>query len=158
MSKTRRHTHLDGTQHSGTQTQPPPGPAAPHGTSPGLVDGRMLLVALIVCLPAGYRLTEGLVSLTDVLTRYLVVAIGCVLLAAVVRVLWPILSGESPPTTSAIALSATRTAKQPASAKAPARPAADSLPTDLDEFDDDPATLLASGLDDDHLELSSLPE
>jgi hypothetical protein len=158
MSKIRRHTHLDGTEHSGTPTAAPPGAAAPRGAGPGLVDGRMLLVALIVCLPAGYRLAEGLVSLTDVLTRYLVVAVGCIALAAVVRVVWPILSGESPAATSTLALAAARASKEPAKGRTPARPAADPFAEDLDEFDDDPATLLASGLDDDNLELSSLPD
>ena len=153
MSKLRRHTHLDGTEHAGTPTAPP---VAPRGAPPGLVDGRMLLMALVVCLPAGFRLAEGLVSLTDVLTRYLVVAIGCVVLGAVVRTVWPILSGDLSAPARTPALAAARSAKEPATV--PARSGGNAFAEDLDEFDDDPATLLASGTDDDHLELSTFPE
>lgn len=91
---TRRHRHLDGTEHvagqGATLVQVPRLPRR------GLVDARLLVVALAVSSPAIYRLTQGMVSMTEVLTRYLLVAAGCVATGALVRWVWPLLSGERP--------------------------------------------------------------
>lgn len=90
---TRRHRHLDGTEHL-TPAVPAAAVRVPQAPRPGLVDGRVLVVALAVSSPAVYRLAQGMVSLTDVLTRYLLVALGCVAAAALVRWVWPLLAGE----------------------------------------------------------------
>ncbi|GAA3801574.1 hypothetical protein [Nocardioides panacisoli] len=111
----------------------------PGQVPPGLVDVWLLLAALVVCVPAGFRLAEGMVSLTDLLTRYLVVAVGCVALAAAVRWVWPILSGEAPPApTRAL----------------PATPApAASAREEADPVDDEPATTLLTAFGDESLDL-----
>lgn len=112
----------------------------PGQVPPGLVDVWLLIAALVVCVPAGFRLAEGMVSLTDLLTRYLVVAVGCVALAAAVRWVWPMLSGGTP-----IA---------PAQPAAPL-PAPAPAPRDEDELlDDPPATTLLAAFGDDSLDLS----
>lgn len=158
MSEARTHTHLDGTEHSGTPTAVLPTPAPPRGPAPGLVDGRMLFVALLVCSPAAYRLAQGMVSLTDVLTRYLVVAIGCVALAAVVRVVWPILSGDLPAGSPASLTPAASRAARPGTDPAVQQGTDDLFADEPGAFGEDAASLLASGVDYDHLELSSLPD
>ncbi|NYI99808.1 hypothetical protein HNR19_000507 [Nocardioides thalensis] len=92
---TRRHRHLDGTEHAAGQ----PGPTlvrVPRLPRQGLVDTRLLVVALAVSSPAIYRLAQGMVSMTEVLTRYLLVALGCVATGALVRWVWPLLSGDRP--------------------------------------------------------------
>lgn len=60
---------------------------------PGMVDWRILAIALVVASPALWRLSQGMLSVTDVLVRYLMVAVGCVVVAALVRVVWPVLAG-----------------------------------------------------------------
>lgn len=128
--------------------------------SPGLVDARVLFVALVVCAPAGFQLMHGMLSLSDVLTRYLVVAVGCLAVSAVVRFVWPILSGElSTPGTPASGAPRARgkSASSPSrSTGATQDPAGDDAAL-LGSLDDPAATLLATGFDDDYLELSSPP-
>lgn len=93
---------------------------APRKVPPALVDWRVLLLAALVASPAAYRATQGLLSMDEVLTRYLLVAVGCVVVSAVVRALWPLLAGE-PLEQEAAALLAT--AQQEAAAAGPAVPA-----------------------------------
>lgn len=127
--------------------------------SPGLVDARVLIVALVVCTPAVYRMSEGMLSLTDVLTRYLLVAVGCVAVSALVRFVWPMVSGEIPaPSTTSSSGRTGRAAPAPAAqaANREADPAGDDTSL-LGSFDDPAASLLATGFDDDYLELSSPP-
>lgn len=124
----------------------------------GLVDARVLLVALVVCAPAGYQMMHGMLSLSDVLTRYLVVAVGCVAVSAVVRFVWPILAGELGAPAPATAGPAGRTAASAATRSPDASvPSLDDDTALLSSFDDPAASLLASGVDDDYLELSSPP-
>lgn len=76
----------DGPAEGGAVRRPGPLP-------PALVDGRVLVVAALVASPAAYRATQGLLSLTEAMTRYLLIALGCVLVSVVVRALWPVVAG-----------------------------------------------------------------
>lgn len=158
---TSRHRHLDGTEHvaaqGGTSTV-----RVPRLPRQGIVDTRLLVVALAVSSPAVYRLAQGMVSVTDVLSRYLLVALGCVATGALVRWVWPILSGEQ-----ADPVDPLRDAIQAGLAVPPRTdPGDDALgelgdlgvtaPLDLDGgFDPLPDDTLLGGFDDDLLELSS---
>jgi hypothetical protein len=120
-----------------------PGSGRPPGqVPPGLVDVWLLIAALVVCVPAGFRLAQGMLSLTDLLTRYLLVALGCVALAAAVRWVWPMLSGQSP----------TVPAKTTAPAPSPRAAAATTEQPDLP--DDQPATTLLTAFGEESLDLT----
>lgn len=169
---TRRHRHLDGTEHvagraGATLVRVPRLPRQ------GLVDTRLLLVALAVSSPAIYRLAQGMVSMTEVLTRYLLVALGCVVTGALVRWVWPLLSGERPDPVDPLrdAIEAGLAAPQADRGGDPLGELGDlgaTAPLDLDggfdplpddaltsAFDDGAAAaLLGVGADDDRLELT----
>lgn len=175
---TRRHRHLDGTEHVAAQTAGgAPTVRVPRLPRTGLIDARLLVIALAVSSPAIFRLTQGMVSVTEVLTRYLVVAVGCVGTGAVVRWVWPLLSGERPdpvdPLREAIAAGLASAPSSTAPGDDPLGELGDlgsTAPLDLDGggldafsgdaltdgFDDGAATaLLGVGADEDLLELSS---
>ncbi|WP_370288748.1 hypothetical protein [Nocardioides sp.] len=61
--------------------------------TPGIIDGKVLLIAALVCSPAIYRASQGLLSVDEVLQRYLFVALACAATAMLVRALWPLLAG-----------------------------------------------------------------
>ncbi|WP_435768389.1 hypothetical protein [Nocardioides sp. SYSU DS0651] len=91
----RRHRHLDGTEHTGEPALTADAllvrrPTAP---PPALVDVRVLLVAALVASPAAYRTAQGLLSVSEAMTRYLLVALGCVVVSVVIRALWPLVIG-----------------------------------------------------------------
>lgn len=148
----RRHRHLDGTEHVAAPTAGAVTTVrVPRLPRAGLVDARLLVVALAVSSPAIYRLAQGMVSVTDVLTRYLLVAVGCVATGALVRWAWPLLSGEK-----ADPVEPLREAIAAGLAAAPGEDAAGDVFGDLgDELDPGAATaLLDLAADDDLLELS----
>lgn len=61
--------------------------------TPALIDGRVLAVAALLVAPAAWQASQGLLSVDQVLTRYLLVALGCSLALALVRTVWPVLAG-----------------------------------------------------------------
>ncbi|TIC88330.1 hypothetical protein E8D34_05175 [Nocardioides sp. GY 10113] len=61
----------------------------------GLVDGWTLLAAAVVASPAYWQLAQGMVSLTDALTRYLAVLAGCCVASLAIRGTWPVLIGPA---------------------------------------------------------------
>lgn len=63
--------------------------------TPALIDGRVLLVAALLVTPAAWQASQGLLSVDQVLTRYLLVALGCTAVLALVRSVWPVLAGVS---------------------------------------------------------------
>lgn len=63
--------------------------------TPALIDVRVLIAAALLVAPAAWQASQGLLSVDEVLTRYLLVALGCTVLTAVVRAVWPVLAGES---------------------------------------------------------------
>lgn len=66
---------------------------------PGIIDGKVLVIAALVASPAAYQASQGLLSVDQVLERYLLVALACAATAAVVRALWSVLAGPiAPPT------------------------------------------------------------
>ena len=69
-----------------------------------MIDARVLVAAALVASPAAWRASQGLLSVSEAMTRYLLVAAGCVLLSMLVRSLWPLLSGEAASTTPEAAL------------------------------------------------------
>ncbi len=73
-----------------TRRRPPP-------DGPGLLDLRVLLVAAVVSAPAAYRAGQGLLTPDQALGRFLVVLVGCTLLMAVLRAVWPLVAGEPAP-------------------------------------------------------------
>lgn len=80
-------------KNAGTAGRPVPTP------TPGIVDGKVLVIAAIVCSPAIYRASQGLLSVDEVLQRYLFVSLACTATAMLVRALWPLLAGPvAPPT------------------------------------------------------------
>lgn len=95
----RKHRHLDGTEHSGSPSATAPAASVvvrrPAPLQPSLVDARILVIAAVVGSGAAFRVTQGLLSVDEMLTRYVVVALGCVAASVLVRVLWPVLSGET---------------------------------------------------------------
>lgn len=58
-----------------------------------MIDARLLAVAALVASPAAYRSAQGLLSPAEAMTRYLLVAAGCVLVSMLVRAIWPLVSG-----------------------------------------------------------------
>lgn len=73
-----------------------------------MIDARLLAVAALVASPAAYRSAQGLLSPGEAMTRYLLVAFGCVLVSVLVRAVWPLVSG---PDTAAAAEAALRAAE-----------------------------------------------
>lgn len=65
--------------------------------TPALIDVRVLAVAALLVTPAAWQAGQGLLSVDQVLIRYLMVAIGCTVATAVGRSIWPIIAGESHP-------------------------------------------------------------
>lgn len=65
----------------------------PAPETPALIDARVLLAAAVLVAPAVYRASQGLLTLDQVLTRYLFLALGCTVALAVGRGLWPLLAG-----------------------------------------------------------------
>jgi hypothetical protein len=66
----------------------------PAPETPALIDVRVLVVAALLVTPAAWQASQGLLSVDQVLTRYLLVALGCTAVLAFVRTVWPVLSGE----------------------------------------------------------------
>lgn len=66
----------------------------PAPDTPALIDVRVLLVAALLVAPAAWQASQGLLSVDQVLTRYLFVALGCTVVLAFVRTVWPVLAGE----------------------------------------------------------------
>jgi hypothetical protein len=96
-----RHEHLDGTVHVDDPTRQLDAAREAAGrrplhVAPALVDARLLVVAALVASPAAYRSAQGLLSVSEAMTRYLLIALGCVIVSVVVRLLWPVLAGEDP--------------------------------------------------------------
>lgn len=91
--------------------------AIPRPPQPAFVDGRVLFVALVVASPAAVRVSQGLLSLDEMLVRYLVIAAGCAVVGTLVRWCWPLIAGET------AAPAAAPRADRPAVAAAPAAPA-----------------------------------
>lgn len=69
-----------------------------------MIDGRVLVVAALVASPAAYRSAQGLLSPGEAMTRYLLVAMGCVLVSMLVRALWPLVAGTDVATPAEAAL------------------------------------------------------
>ncbi|KRB79975.1 hypothetical protein ASE01_00210 [Nocardioides sp. Root190] len=66
----------------------------PAPETPALIDVRVLVVAALLVTPAAWQASQGLLSVDQVLTRYLFVALGCTVVLAFVRTVWPVLAGE----------------------------------------------------------------
>lgn len=66
----------------------------PAPETPALIDARVLLAAAVLVAPAVYRASQGLLTLDQVLTRYLLLALGCTVALSVGRGLWPLLAGS----------------------------------------------------------------
>ena len=67
--------------------------------TPALIDARVLIAAALLVTPAAWQARQGLLSVDEVLTRYLLIALGCTLLMVVIRSVWPLVAGESPAAT-----------------------------------------------------------
>ncbi|WP_183093929.1 hypothetical protein [Nocardioides stalactiti] len=52
---------------------------------PGIVNGPVLLLGALLASPGAILVSEGLLSMTEMLTRYLIITVGCMVLWAVVR-------------------------------------------------------------------------
>jgi len=52
---------------------------------PGLVNGPVLLLSALLASPACVLLAQGLLTVTEVLIRYLLITVGCMALWAVLR-------------------------------------------------------------------------
>lgn len=63
---------------------------------PGLVNGPVLVLSALLASPAVVRLAQGLLTVTEMLTRYLIITAGCVTLWAVVRGLLQAVIGHPP--------------------------------------------------------------
>jgi hypothetical protein len=70
--------------------------ASTRGGRPGLVNGWVLVVAALVASPVWHLLSEGLLSVEEAMTRYLLVALATVAAWAGVRRLWPVAGEPSP--------------------------------------------------------------
>lgn len=64
------------------------------------IDARLLLLAAVIASPAAYRSSQGLLSPSAALDRFLLIAAGCLVLSAVLRMVWPLVVGESTPRAS----------------------------------------------------------
>ena len=63
---------------------------------PGLVNGPVLVLSALLASPAVVLLAQGLLTVTEMLTRYLVITAGCVTLWAVVRTMLHAVIGRAP--------------------------------------------------------------
>lgn len=73
--------------------------SAPRPDLPGLVNGPVLLVAALLASPAFVLLARGLLSPTEVLTRYLIITGGCIALWGLARLgLRAVIASPPPPT------------------------------------------------------------
>ncbi|WP_183098686.1 hypothetical protein [Nocardioides pelophilus] len=52
---------------------------------PGLVNGPVLMLSALLASPACVLLAQGLLTVTEVLIRYLVITVGCIVLWGVLR-------------------------------------------------------------------------
>lgn len=64
--------------------------------TPALIDLRVLLIASVVASPAAWRAQQGLLSVDQAMTRYLLVVLACTATAVLVRAVWPVLAGTTP--------------------------------------------------------------
>lgn len=64
---------------------------------PGLVNGPVLVLSALLASPAYLRLAEGLLTVTEVLTRYLLITAGCIAAWGVARMLLPALLNRPEP-------------------------------------------------------------
>ncbi|HJQ06726.1 MAG TPA: hypothetical protein VJ872_14845 [Nocardioides sp.] len=64
------------------------------------IDARLLLLAALIASPAAYRSSQGLLSPSTALDRFLLIAAGCVALSAVLRTIWPLVIGDNTPAAS----------------------------------------------------------
>lgn len=67
----------------------------PRPPQPSFIDARVLLVALVVASPAAVRVSQGLLSLDEMLVRYLMIAAGCAVVGTLVRWSWPLIAGDT---------------------------------------------------------------
>ena len=67
----------------------------PSPRTPVLLDVRILVVAALVSAPAAYRASQGLLTPDEAVSRFLVVLVGCAALAMLLRVVWPMVAGET---------------------------------------------------------------
>ncbi|GAB3860906.1 hypothetical protein GCM10028801_24270 [Nocardioides maradonensis] len=77
------------------------------------IDVRLLLLAAVIASPAAYRSSQGLLSPSTALDRFLLIAAGCVALSAVLRTIWPLVVGDTPPSAAAPSASGVSPALEP---------------------------------------------
>lgn len=63
--------------------------------TPALIDLRVLAVAALVASPAAYRASQGLLTIDQALTRFLLVALACTAVSMLLRTLWPVVAGPT---------------------------------------------------------------
>lgn len=68
----------------------------PAPETPALIDLRVLLVAALVASPAAYRASQGLLTVDQALTRFLLVVLACTAVSTLVRAVWPMVAGPAP--------------------------------------------------------------
>ncbi len=66
----------------------------PAPDTPALIDLRVLLAAAVMASPAAYLASQGLLSVDQALTRFVVVLVACTAVTALLRALWPLVAGE----------------------------------------------------------------
>lgn len=64
-------------------------PARVRAHRPSIIDAKVLVIAAIVASPVGFRVSQGLLSVTDALIRYLLVVIACAAVGVLIRSLMP---------------------------------------------------------------------
>ncbi|GAA4810546.1 hypothetical protein ACFQ0K_15295 [Nocardioides caeni] len=79
------------------------GRAASDPGSP-IIDVKVLVVAALVASPAAWRASQGLLSVDEAITRFLLVMLACMVTATLVRAVWPILAGPMPSSSEPAAL------------------------------------------------------
>lgn len=75
----------------------PEAPVRVRAARPGLIDAKVLLVAAALTSPVAVRVSQGMLSLTDALIRYLLVVVACAAAGALVRTLMPEPARPVPP-------------------------------------------------------------
>ncbi|WP_182379520.1 hypothetical protein [Nocardioides sp. WS12] len=68
----------------------------PAPETPALIDLRVLFVAALVASPAAYRASQGLLTIDQALTRFLLVALACTAVSMLLRAVWPVVAGPTP--------------------------------------------------------------
>ena len=68
----------------------------PAPETPALIDLRVLFVAALVASPAAYRFSQGLLTVDQALTRFLMVALACTVVSTLLRAVWPMVAGPVP--------------------------------------------------------------